>query len=179
MQTSLTFKNLDPSDPLKEHVESKLNRLDKFLDNVAEANVVFSVEKSRHTAEISISGDRLNIISKEETHDMYKAFDLALDKIEKQLKKGKQKIRERREAKKSKNIPPVMPEVVELEFEKEKESDILVTHVDYKPMDVEEAVMQINLTKESFFVFTNAKTDQINVLYHRNDGKYGLIQPRV
>ncbi len=67
MQTSVTFKNLDPSDHLKSYVGDKLDRFDKFLDNPAEANVVLAVEKFRHIAEINISGDRLSIIGKEET----------------------------------------------------------------------------------------------------------------
>ena len=96
MQTSVTFKNLDPSETLKSYVTDKLDRFDRLLDNPAEANVVLSVEKFRHIAEINIAGDRLNVNGKEETVDMYSAIDMVLDKLEKQIKKGKQKIRERR-----------------------------------------------------------------------------------
>ncbi|MDY0378122.1 MAG: ribosome-associated translation inhibitor RaiA, partial [Desulfobacterales bacterium] len=96
MQTSVTFKNLDPSETLKSYVGEKLDRFDKFLDNPAEANVVLSVEKFRHIAEINIIGDRLNIVGKEETNDMYSAIDMVLDKLEKQIKKSKQKTRDRR-----------------------------------------------------------------------------------
>jgi ribosomal subunit interface protein len=110
MQTSVTFKNIDPSDHLKTYVGDKLNRFDKYLYNPAEANVVLSVEKFRHIAEISIAGDRLNLNGKEETEDMYSAIDMALDKIEKQIKKSKQKTRERR-AGKGRNLPlwPIWP----------------------------------------------------------------------
>ena len=96
MQTSVTFKNLDSSDTLKAYVQDKLNRFDRLLDNPAEANVVLSVEKFRHMAEINIVGDRLSINGKEETVDMYSAIDMVLDKMEKQIKKSKEKIRERR-----------------------------------------------------------------------------------
>ena len=96
MQTTVTFKNIDPSDNLKAYVSDKLDRFDKFLDNPAEASVVLSVEKFRHIAEIKITGDRLNINGKEETNDMYSAIDMVLDKLEKQIKKNKQKTRERR-----------------------------------------------------------------------------------
>ena len=91
MQTSVTFKNLDPSEHLKSYVADKLDRFDKFLDNPAEANVVLSVEKFRHIAEINISGDRMTINGKEEVNDMYSAIDLGLDKLEKQIKKIKEK----------------------------------------------------------------------------------------
>ena len=91
MHTSVTFKNIDPSDNLKAYVQDKLDRYDRFLDSPAEANVVLSVEKFRHIAEININGRKLNIIGKEETNDMYSAIDMVLDKIGKQIKKNKEK----------------------------------------------------------------------------------------
>ena len=101
MQLTVTFKNLDPSESLKSYVKGKLDRFDKLLDNPAEASVMLSVEKFRHIAEINITGDRLNINGKEETNDMYSAIDMVLDKIESQIKKNKEKIRERRSGGKS------------------------------------------------------------------------------
>jgi putative sigma-54 modulation protein len=175
MQTSVTFKNLDASDHLKAYVSDKLDRFDKFLDNPAEANVVLTVEKFRHIAEINIAGDRLNIIGKEETNDMYSAIDMVLDKLEKQIKKNKQKIRERRPMPKNRNRVNLPAE--EYVPEDEIERQIKVKHIEYKPMDVEEAVLQMDLIEDNFLVFTNARSDQINVLYRRKDGHYGLIQP--
>ena len=175
MQTSVTFKNLDPSDNLKSYVGDKLDRFDKFLDNPAEANVVLAVEKFRHIAEINISGDRLSIIGKEETVDMYSAIDMVLDKLEKQIKKNKEKIRERRSAAKNRtrSIPD---EEINLPDE-DIERQIKIRNIEYKPMDVEKAVLQMDLIEDNFLVFTNARSDQINVLYRRRDGHYGLIQP--
>jgi putative sigma-54 modulation protein len=174
MQTSVTFKNLDPSDTLKAYVSDKLNRFDRLLDNPAEANVVLSVEKFRHIAEMSIAGDRLNINGKEETDDMYSAIDMVLDKLEKQIKKGKQKIRERRSGSRAKNL--VMEETARL-TEDENERQVKIKNIEYKPMDVEEAVLQMDLLNDNFLVFTNARSDRVNVLYRRKDGHYGLIQP--
>ena len=175
MQTSVTFKNLDPSDNLKSYVGDKLDRFDKFLDNPAEANVVLAVEKFRHIAEINISGDRLSIIGKEETVDMYSAIDMVLDKLEKQIKKSKQKIRERRSVAKNRNRS-IPDEEINLPDE-DIERQIKIRNIEYKPMDVEEAVLQMDLIEDNFLVFTNARSDQINVLYRRRDGHYGLIQP--
>ena len=175
MQTSVTFKNLDPSDNLKSYVSDKLDRFDKFLDNPAEANVVLSVEKFRHIAEINIGGDRLTIIGKEETDDMYSAIDMVLDKLEKQIKKNKQKIRDRRPGSKNRNLGMIQEETNLSEDEIERQ--VKVKNIEYKPMDVEEAVLQMDLIEDSFLVFTNARSDQINVLYRRKDGHYGLIQP--
>lgn len=176
MQTSVTFKNLDPSEHLKAYVSEKLNRFDKFLDNPAEAGVVLSVEKFRHIAEIKITGDRLSINGKEETNDMYSAIDMVLDKLEKQLKKTKQKSRERRTGSKTRVTDMIAEEAAPPAEETAKQ--VKAESVEYKPMDVEEALMQMDLSDDMFLVFTNAKTDQINVLYHRKDGHYGLIQPR-
>ncbi|MEW5910678.1 MAG: ribosome-associated translation inhibitor RaiA [Thermodesulfobacteriota bacterium] len=177
MQTSVTFKNIDSSDHLKSYVTEKLNRLDKLLDNPAEATVVLSVEKFRHIAEITLSGDRLNINGKEETGDMYSAIDMVLDKLEIQIKKSKEKIRDRKGKLKDKNQRLETEPPGSLSEKEEGETQIRVQTIDYKPMDIEEAVMQMELTKNSFFVFTNARTDQINVLYRRSDGHLGLIQP--
>jgi putative sigma-54 modulation protein len=175
MQTSVTFKNIDPSDNLKSYVSDKLDRFDKFLDNPAEANVVLAVEKFRHIAEINISGDRLSIIGKEETVDMYSAIDMVLDKLEKQIKKNKEKIREHRSV--AKNRTRSMPdEEINLPDE-DFERQIKIRNIEYKPMDIEEAVLQMDLIEDNFLVFTNARSDQINVLYRRRDGHYGLIQP--
>jgi len=174
MQTSVTFKNLDPSDNLKSYIGDKLDKLDKFLDNPAEATVVLSIEKFRHIAEVNITGDRLNIYGKEETSDMYAAIDMVLDKLEKQIKKNRQKIRKRRGVPKDKSITVSSENSYPEESNKEQ---IKIRNIEYKPMDIEEAVMQMDLVTDNFLVFTNARTDKINVLYRRRDGYYGLIQP--
>jgi len=175
MQTSVTFKNLDSSDHLKSYVGDKLARLDKYLDNPAEASVVLTVEKFRHIAEVNIAGDRLSINGKEETNDMYSAIDMVLDKLEKQIKKNKQKIRGRRAAGKNRNRAMLADERILPEEDTERQ--IKITNIEYKPMDIDEAVLQMDLIEDNFLVFTNAKSDQINVLYRRRDGHYGLIQP--
>ena len=179
MQISVTFKNLDPSDHLKSYVQNKLNKLDKLLENPAEANVVLSVEKIRHIAEIKVIGDRLTINCREKTSDMYSSIDLALDKLEKQIKKTKQKIRNHRQGSRSETrdrevaaetIPPASSE-------KPGEPRITIQNIEFKPMDVEEASLQMDLVSDNFIVFTNSITNKVNVLYRRNDGDLGLIQP--
>jgi putative sigma-54 modulation protein len=174
MQTSVTFKNLEPSEHLKAYVSDKLNRFDKLLDNPAEADVTLLVEKHRHIAEINITGDRLTINGTEETGDMYSAIDMVLDKLEKQIKRSKQKIRERRASAKGQTRTIREEPGPEEEFVRE----VKVQSLEYKPMDVEEAVLQMDLSEESFLVFTNSRSEHINVLYRRKDGHYGLIQPR-
>jgi putative sigma-54 modulation protein len=178
MHTSVTFKNLDPSDALRDYASEKLDRFDKYLDNPAEANVVLTVEKHRHIAEINVAGDRLTINGKEETGDMYTSIDKVLDKLEKQIKKGKQKVRKRRDASRGKARLREEDAISALESDDEPlETTIRVETIDYKPMDVEEAVLQMELVDNQFMVFTNAKTGQVNVLYRRRGNNLGLIEP--
>lgn len=187
MQTSVTFKNLEPSDQLKDYVTSKLNRMDKLLDNPAEAHVVLSVEKIRHYTEIRLKGDRLNIVCREKSSDMHSAIDLALDKLEKQLKKQKGKIKNHRPSKGAESVRDMAPAPDEEpaqstenpEGAEEKDMpEIRVQSIDYKPMDVEEASMQMELISDNFLVFTNSRTNKVNVLYRRKDGDLGLIEPK-
>lgn len=175
MQTSVTFKNLDSSDNLRSYVSDKLDKFDKYLYNPGEASVVLSVQKFRHIAEINITGDRLNINGKEETEDMYSAIDMVLDKLESQIKKNKEKIRERRAGAKFREKAGSAEETFPGEDDIEKQ--IKIQNIEYKPMDIDEAVMQMDLVDDNFLVFTNARTDSINVLYRRKDGHFGLIQP--
>ncbi len=179
MQISVTFKNLDPSENLKSYVQNKLTKLDKLLENPAEAHVVLSVEKIRHIAEIKIIGDRLNINCREKTGDMYSSIDLALDKLEKQIKKNKQKIRNHRQGSRNEirdreditGLPEAVP------ADETAAPEIKIQNIEFKPMDVEEASLQIALIPDNFIVFTNSVTNQVNVLYKKNDGSLGLIQP--
>jgi putative sigma-54 modulation protein len=175
MQTSVTFKNLDPSENLKTYVSEKLDRLDKYLDNPAEANVVLTVQKFRHIAEINLVGDRLSINGKDETNDMYSAIDMALDKLEKQIKKSKQKIRERRSG--GNHRAKDISDDDTATFDEDLSDQIRIKNIEYKPMDIEEAIMQMDLVNNNFLVFTNARTNHVNVIYRRKDGHYGLIQP--
>ncbi len=175
MQTSVTFKNLDPSETIKSYVCDKLDRFDRFLYSSAEANVVLSVEKFRHIAEVNINGDRMIFIGKEETDDMYSAIDMVLDKIEKQIKRGKQKFRAHRSGNHIKNRSAYSER--SLSTDDDFARQIHIKNIEYKPMHVEEAIMQMDLINNAFLVFTNANSERVNVLYRRKDGNYGLIQP--
>jgi putative sigma-54 modulation protein len=172
MNTSVRFKNLEPSDALKSYVSEKLDRMDKYFNGPAEANVVLAIEKFRHSAEINIIGDRLTINGKEVTEEMYSAIDMVLDKLEVQIKKSKQKSRGYRT--KGKTGARSSEQAV---VDGAAPPRVRIHHIEYKPMDVDEAVLQMDLIKDSFLVFTNARTDTVNVLYRQNDGNYGLIQP--
>ncbi len=183
MQTSVTFINLDPSETLKAYACEKLDRFDKYVDNPAKANVVLTVEKFRHIADINISGDGFVATGHEETSDMYSAIDMALDKLEKQIIKNKKRFKRLRStaarSKRSKMFRYGEAGVAAPgDLEQEAAPRVVrIKNIEYKPMDIDEAVLQMDLIKDTFLVFTNAQTEKVNVLYRLKDGSYGLIQP--
>lgn len=181
MQISVTFRNVDPADNLKAYVKTKLDRFDRFFNNPAEANVVLTVDKFRQSAEINLVGDRLHLIAKEETTDMYLAIDTACDKLDAQLRKNKQKISDKRAGGKNRAaaVAQAMEEMEETEEEEETELRFSIETIEYKPMDVEEAIMQLDMaSKLPFMVFTDARTGKVNVLYKENGDQLVLIQPQ-
>jgi putative sigma-54 modulation protein len=178
MQTMVTFKNMDSSDALKSYIKKKIDRFDKILDSPAEAHIVLSVEKIRHIAEITLSCDKLNIHAREESERMYSSIDALMDKVKAQINKYKEKIKRHMSGKKKS-----LNEILEIHQADEGQSSetmsqIIVEPIDYKPMDVDDAVVELSSGKKAFFVFNNARTEQLNVIYKHNNGKLGLIQPR-
>ncbi|MBT3176464.1 MAG: ribosome-associated translation inhibitor RaiA [Desulfobacula sp.] len=179
MQTIITFKKIDTSDSLKSYVQKKLDKFDKILDSPAEAHVVLSVEKIRHIAEISLTCDRLNIHARENSESMYSSVDALMDKVKVQIKKNKEKIRRHMSGnKKSIKDEPTLTDSTQGFSDNLTTDRVIIETIDYKPMDIEDAVIELDSGKQSFFVFNNARTQKVNVLYKQNNGKLGLIQPR-
>lgn len=181
MQISVTFRNVDPADNLKVYIKTKLDRFDRFFNNPAEASVVLTVDKFRQIAEINLIGDRLHLITKEETTDMYLAIDTACDKLDAQLKKNKQKISDKRAGGKNRAeaVAQALEEMEESDDDEETEPRFSIETIEYKPMDVEEAIMQIDMaTERPFMVFTDARTGKVNVLYKPSGEHLVLIQPQ-
>ena len=179
MQTTVTFKQIDPSSSLKAYVQKKLEKFDKMMESPAEAYVVLSVEKIRHIAEITLTCDKVKIHAKEESESMYSSIDALMDKVRIQIKKNKEKIKRHMSGKKQSIKDESSDEIpLELEIKDVPDHQIILETIDYKPMDIEDAVVELNSGKQPFFVFNNARTEQVNVLYKHNNGKLGLIQPK-
>jgi len=178
MQTSVTFKKMDSSDALKAYAQKKLDKFDRMLDNPGEAHLVLSVQKIRHIAELTLTCDRINIHAKEESENMYSSIDTLMDKVRGQIKKNKEKIKRHMSGNKQSlkkdtlefNAAPLKPDQIL--------DEIIIEPIDDKPMDVDDAVSELKSSNQSFFVFNNARTEQLNVLYKHQNGKLGLIQPR-
>ncbi len=178
MQTSFTFKKIDPSDALKSYVQKKLDRFDKMLDSPAEAHIVFTVEKIRHIVEITLTCDRLNLHAKEESERMYASIDALMDNIKGQIKRSKERQKRHMSGHKKSLTDTQEFDTDPFEADGLPGENIIYETVQGKPMGLEDAVAELNSGKNSFFVFTNARTEMINVLYKHQNGKLGLIQPR-
>jgi putative sigma-54 modulation protein len=177
MQTIVTFRHIEPSVALRTYAEEKMSRIKKYLEEPIEAHVVLRIEKFRHIAEVLIIANGMRINGKEETDDMYSAIDVVADTIEGQVRKGKDKSRRRKPVNTGKDLSAPVDLPSEATTDEDKESRIIRAEQVYaKPMDLDEAVMQLNLSNGEFMVFTNRLTNRVNVLYHRKDGHYGLIE---
>ena len=175
MKIKITGKNMDITDALKEITFKKIGRLDKYFQGDVDTNVTFSVEKNRQIIEVTINLPGTILRAEEYSDDMYTSIDKAVDVLERQIRKYKTKLQKRYkngETIRFENIEP-MP--------KPKEEDIpklvKVKRFAMKPMDAEEAILQMELLRHNFFVFMNGETDEVNVVYKRKDGNYGLIEP--
>jgi len=180
MQVSVTFKHLEPSDAIRSYAEEKVKKINKYVDNAIEANVVLTVEKFRHIAEINLMANGVPVSGTEVTEDMYSSIDKVMDKIEKQLRRYKDRIK-RHKPRNSGAATTALEETIYSSESFETESEPTVIKMENyfaKPMSVDEAVMQIDLLNREFLVFTNAANNKISVIYRRKDGNYGLIEPK-
>jgi len=178
MQITTTFRHLEPSDALKSYADEKLERVKKYIDEPVVAQVFMTVEKIRHCAEVTITAKGITIKASEETNDMYSAVDAVVDKIERQLRRYKERIKAHKPASESRDRQVKKSIVAAESIEQQQEPVVIRTKTfSIKPMSVDEAVMQMDLLHKDFLVFTDAVTDNISVIYRRKDGNYGLIEP--
>lgn len=180
MQIAVTFRHMEASDPIRTYVEEKLARVKKYIEEPIDAQAVLSVAKKiRHSAEVTIVAKGITIKGSEETNDMYAAIDNVVAKIERQLKRYKEKIKEHKPL--TGRERQIQKSVVAAEsFEEAGGEPVIIQSRSFpiKPMSVEEAVMQMDLLHKEFLVFTDAASEEINVVYRRRDGNYGLIVPQ-
>jgi len=179
MQVNITFRNMFATDALRNHVTEKLSKVvDKYLDKVTEAHVTLSLERYLHHADINLHAGHFHVRGKEKSEDMYASIDIACDKIERQLKKYKDRLKNHRPA----HVHAREPVRVRYEIFAPSATDGLPPEVVRsneflaKPMSVEEALMQMDLMNNDFLVFTRPDSRDVNVVYRRKDGGYGLIQ---
>lgn len=174
MQVQVRGRNIEVTDALKDYVAKRLGKLDKYMENLGDAQVALTVVRGFHRVEVTIPIDGMILRGEESTGDMYASIDLVVDKLEKQIEKYKGKLQKRgnRFIEGQRAMAPV---------KREDEDDgpklVRTKRFAIKPMPVDEAILQMNLLGHNFFVFSNAETEQVNVVYKRKDGNYGLIEP--
>ena len=173
MKFVILGKNIEVTEGLKSAVEDKIGKLEKYFSEDTEVHVTLSVEKDRQKIEVTIPVKGSIIRSEQVSNDMYVSIDLVEEIIERQLKKYKNKITDREQGGSS-----FKQEYLDKDFMDEEEIKIIRSKkFDIKPMYPEDACVQMELLGHSFFVFCNAETDQVNVVYKRKGDTYGLIEP--
>ncbi|QSX05060.1 ribosome-associated translation inhibitor RaiA [Sedimentibacter sp. zth1] len=175
MNITVYGKNIQLTDALKEVTTKKIGKLDKFFYKNIQAKVVLSVERKKQKVEVTIPFNGRILRVEEVSDDMYSSVDDAVEALEKQIRKHKTKLEDKmhsNESIKFENIEPLIDDELEEDFKIVKTKRFAI-----KPMNVEEAILQMDLLKHDFFVFINGDTDEVNVVYKRKDDNYGLIEP--
>ena len=173
MKITISGKNIDVTEGLRAAVEDKLSKLEKYFTPDTICNVTLSVEKERQKMEVTIPMKGHIIRAEQQSDDMYVTIDLVVDVIEAQLKKYRKKL-----INKQQNADSLRKEFVEEETTDDEEIRIVrAKKFGMKPMFPEDACVQMELLGHNFFVFSNAETGEVNVVYKRKDKSYGLIEP--
>ena len=168
-------KNIEVTEGLKSAVEEKIGKLSRYFTEDTEIHVTFSVEKELQKIEVTIPMKGNIVRAEEESEDMYASIDMVEDTIERQLRKFKNKLVDKKQ-----NAVSLSQAFLTEDAEEDEEVKIVRTkRFAVKPMDVEEACIQMELLGHSFFVFRNAETDEVNVVYKRKGNTYGLIEPEI
>lgn len=165
--------NVEVTDSIKNYIEEKLSKMDKYFEkpNEIEAKIIVSVNGIDQKLEVTINGNKYFIRAEEVHHDLYSAIDIVIDKLERQFRKYKTKIF-------NKIKKEEIPNDIEEYFEEPEEEIVKRKQIFLKPMDEEEAITQMELLEHTFFAFKNIETDSVCVLYKRKDGAYGILETK-
>lgn len=174
---------MDITPALKQYAEEKIGKIGRHFDQVQKAQVVLNVERrgelgKAEIAEVTVWGDGVILRGEEASADMYASIDSVVEKLQKQIEKYRSRIIEKRRIDESRKrkLRAAAAEAA-LHAAPEFPNVVRIKRFAMKPMTVEDAAIQLDLLGHSFFVFRNAETEEVNVLYRRTDGQYGLIEP--
>ncbi|GGK24022.1 ribosomal subunit interface protein [Caldalkalibacillus thermarum] len=183
MKFNIRGENIEVTPALRDYVEKKVGRLERYFneDITSDVYVTLKVTRDEHSVEVTIPMPKLLLRAEEKSLDMYASIDLVVEKLERQIRKYKTKIN--RKFRQDGSVKQLFQEVngqAEETHEEETDDKIEIVRTkrfNLKPMDAEEAVLQMDLLGHNFFVFSDAETQKVSVVYKRKDGRYGLIQP--
>lgn len=172
MKINTRGSNLEVTEAIKDYIHKKISKLDKYFENPDEftANVLIKTVRNSETVEVTIPIRKVILRAEESSDDLYKSIDLVSEKLERQIRKNKTRLK-----RKTEEVPFLFP-TIEEEVEEEKGSIIKRKQIDMKPMNEEEAILQMDLLGHDFFLFENANTNTPAVVYKRKDGNYGMIE---
>ncbi len=174
MNIMITGKNMELTDPIKAYVTRRVSKLEKYSDDFIDVQVTLLVERGRHRVEVTAPLHGIIMRGEEETGDMYVSIDEVVEKLERQIRRYRSRINKRIRPRAIKEqetgITAAEEELVEHEV-------VRIKKFPAKPMSVDEALMQMNLIGHNFYVFRNDKTQEMNVVYKRKYGDYGLLEP--
>ncbi len=174
MNVIVTGRHLDVTPALKKYAEEKIKKFNRYLSNISEAIVTLSVEKYRHKVEVLLKVNGVLIQAEGITGEIYSSIDEVVEKLERQVKRYKEKLVSHRKGEGKAGVTQLEATAVE-----ETGRIIKNKKFELKPMSPDEAAMQMELLDKNFFVFTNDSSGNINVIYRRRDGNFGLIEPMV
>ena len=174
MKVTVIGKNINVTPALKEMVEKKISKLDRYFSPDIEARATLTVQKNNQIFEVTIPFNGVILRCEETTEDMYKSIDLVEAKLERQIRKQRTKLQRRNnDSLRFTNFEPLT-----VEENEEKDGEIVkVKRFNIKPMSPEEAMLQMELIEHNFFVYRDADSNNVNVIYKRMDGNYGLLEP--
>ena len=174
MTITYTARKVTLRDNFKERVEKKLAKFQKIFSDKAEAHVVVTVEKNRQTVEITIRDNKMIYRAESTMSEMNDALDRVVDILMRQIRKNKTRLEKRVKAGGIDALTADMPaqEDPEEEYQVVRKKQVML-----KPINVEEAILEMNMINHDFFMFINAETDEMNVVYRRANGNYGVLEP--
>jgi putative sigma-54 modulation protein len=182
MKFNIRGENLKVTEAIRDYVEKKIGKLDKYFENkpASDVHVNLSVYNEKQRIEVTIPMTSLLLRAEEEHTDLYAAIDLVVDKLERQIRKYKTKVNRkfRQNGFPKAELDNQHVEVVDQEEEFDDLEIVRTKQFDLKPMDSEEAILQMDMLGHAFYVFQNASSGDTNVVYRRKDGRYGLIEPK-
>ena len=173
MKFNIHGKKIDVTESIKSYIEEKIGRLDKYFENPDEitATALIKLRGKDQVVEITINANKFILRGEESHKDLYASIDKVSDKIERQIRKNKTRL-------KKKTVKDVSKDFI-LDFEEKEENDNIIVKrkvIENKPMSEEEAILQMELLGHEFFAYKNEETKEVNILYRRKDGDYGVLE---
>ena len=178
MKVTITSRHLELDDDIRSYAEKKLRKAETYFDHIIEAHMILSAEKHRRIADVTLNAKHTTFHAAAETENIYASIDSVVEKVDIQVKKYKEKLRNRKH--RTRGTVLALEEENSASAEEDPEAELQIIKVRKfasKPMTAQEAVVQMNLSRDEFLVFSNSQTNRVNVVYKRKDGKYGWIEP--